>query len=232
MELHDFELNYIEKWLPEASLKYKDGSPAVNLGLIITVFFKDGHTPEVRRRMVECVDRFYGEFKSYLKKTLPGKKWTTITEKNYAKQKQEILDSTPEEILDCVLSSATESYLAPEYSIVIVGERIYHNDNDRSVIKLTLPLSLLKEADGKKRYESWLMWLCDTFSVESGYAGLSFALPYARERMFPYEFALAQRFSGVMVDSLGTLEGDGAVIGLKGACWYTILGTPWLEKLG
>src|SRR5699024_9146181 len=200
--------------------------------LIITVFFKDGHTPEVRRRMVECVDRFYGEFKSYLKKTLPGKKWTTITEKNYAKQKQEILDSTPEEILDCVLSSATESYLAPEYSIVIVGERIYHNDNDRSVIKLTLPLSLLKEADGKKRYESWLMWLCDTFSVESGYAGLSFALPYARERMFPYEFALAQRFSGVMVDSLGTLEGDGAVIGLKGACWYTILGTPWLEKLG
>ncbi|HAV8514273.1 TPA: DUF3396 domain-containing protein, partial [Escherichia coli] len=45
MELHDFELNYIEKWLPEASVKYKDGSPAVNLGLIITVFFKDGHTP-------------------------------------------------------------------------------------------------------------------------------------------------------------------------------------------
>ena len=70
MELHDFELNYIEKWLPEASVKYKDGSPAVNLGLIITVFFKDGHTPEVRRRMVECVDRFYGEFKPWLKKTI------------------------------------------------------------------------------------------------------------------------------------------------------------------
>jgi hypothetical protein len=59
--------------------------------------------------------------------------------------------------------------------------------------------------------------------VESGYAGLSFVLPYARERMFPYEYALAQRFSGVMVDSLGTLEGGEAVIGLKGAR-YTILG--------
>ncbi|EJE5205594.1 DUF3396 domain-containing protein, partial [Salmonella enterica] len=69
MELQDFELSYIEKWLPEASVKYKDGSPAVNLGLIITVFFKDGHTPEVRRRMVECVDRFYAEFKPHLKKT-------------------------------------------------------------------------------------------------------------------------------------------------------------------
>ena len=232
MELQDVELNYIEKWLPEASVKYKDGSPAINLGLIITVFFKDGHTPEVRRRMVTCVDRFYAEFKPHLKKTLPGKKWTAITEKNYAKQKQAILDSTPEEIFDWVLSSATESYLAPDYSILIMGKRIYHNDNDRSVIKLTLPLSMLKEPEGKARYEAWLMWLCDTFAVESGYAGLSFVLPYARERLFPYEFALAQRFSGVMVDSLGTLEGGEAVEGLKGACWYTILGTPWLEKLG
>ncbi|CCJ92063.1 FIG00554004: hypothetical protein [Cronobacter turicensis 564] len=232
MALQDFELNYIEKWLPEASVKYKDGSPAVNLGLIITVFFKDGHTPDVRRRMVECVDRFYTEFKPYLKKTLPDKKWIAITEGNYARQKQAILDSTPEEIFDWTLSSAIETYLAPDYNILIVGERVFHNDNDRSVIKLTFPLSLLKEPDGKARYEGWLQWLCNTFAVESGYAGLSFILPYSRERMFPYEYALAQRFSGVMVDSLGTLEGGEAVEGLKGACWYTILGTPWLEKLG
>ena len=228
----DLELNYIEKWLPEASVKYKDGSPAVNLGLIITVFFKNGHTPEVRRKMVQCVDRYYGEFKPYLRKTLPVKKWTKITENNYARQRQTILDSAPEEIFDWVLSSASESYLAPDYGILIMGKRIFHNENNRSVIKLVFPLSLLKEPDGKKRYESWLLWLCDTFKVESGYAGLSFVLPYAFERMFPYEYALAQRFSGVMVDSIGTLEGGAAVIGLKGACWYTILGTPWLEKLG
>jgi len=232
MMFKDLELNYIEKWLPEASVKYKDGSPAVNLGLIITVFFKNGHTPEVRRKMVECVDRYYGEFKPHLRKTLPVKKWTKITENNYARQRQTILDSAPEEIFDWVLSSASESYLAPDYVILIMGKRIFHNENNRSVIKLVFPLSLLKEPDGKARYENWLLWLCNTFEVESGYAGLSFVLPYARERMFPYEYALAQRFSGVMVDSLGTLEGGEAVEGLKGACWYTILGTPWLEKLG
>jgi hypothetical protein len=231
MELQDFELNYIEKWLPEASVKYKDGSPAINLGLIITVFFKDGHTPKVRRNMVECVDRFYDEFKPWLKKTIT-KNWVGITEKNYAKKRQEILDSTPEEIFSWYLGSAEKDFLAPDYDILIMGKRIFHNDNDRSVIKLTFPLSLLKEPEGKVRYEAWLMWLCDTFAVESGYAGLSFALPYAFERMFPYECALAQRFSGVMVDSLGTLEGGEAVEGLKGACWYTIVGTPWLEKLG
>jgi len=232
MMFKDLELNYIEKWLPEASVKYKDGSPAVNLGLIITVFFKNGHTPEVRRKMVQCVDRYYGEFKPHLRKTLPVKKWTKITENNYARQRQTILDSAPEEIFDWVLSSASESYLAPDYVILIMGKRIFHNENNRSVIKLVFPLSLLKEPDGKARYENWLLWLCNTFEVESGYAGLSFVLPYARERMFPYEYALAQRFSGVMVDSLGTLEGGEAVEGLKGACWYTILGTPWLEKLG
>lgn len=232
MELNDLDLNYIEKWLPEVSVKYKDGRQAVNLGLIITVFFKEGHTPEIRRKMVECVDRYYAEFKSHLKKTLPAKKWTAITEKNYAKQRQEILDSSPEEIFSWVLSSGTETYIAPDYSILIIGQRIYHNENDRSVIKLTFPLSLLKEPEGKERYQAWLMWLCDTFAVENGYAGLSFILPYERERMFPYEYKLAQRFPGVMVDSIGTLEGSGAAISQKGACWYTILGNSWLEKLG
>ena len=58
MELNDLDLNYIDKWLPEASVKYKDGSQAVNLGLIITVFFKDGHLPEVRQKLVGCVDRY------------------------------------------------------------------------------------------------------------------------------------------------------------------------------
>lgn len=58
------------------------------------------------------------------------------------------------------------------------------------------------------------------------------AVKYERERVFPYEYRLAQRFPGVMVDSLGTLEGGEAVEGLKGPCWYTILDNPWLEKLG
>ncbi|MDT3521462.1 type VI immunity family protein, partial [Cronobacter sakazakii] len=161
MVLRDFELNYLEKWLLEASVKYKDGSPAVNLGLIITVFFKDGHTPDVRRRMVECVDRFYTEFKPYLKKHLT-QNWVGITEKNYARKRQEIIDSTPEEIFSWYMGSAEKDFLAPDYSILIMGKRIFHNDNDRSVIKLTFPLSLLKEPDGKAQYEGWLLWLCNT----------------------------------------------------------------------
>lgn len=232
MELNDLELNYIEKWLPEASVKYKDGSQAVNLGLIITVFFKDGHTPEVRQKMVECVDRFYDQFKSYLKKTVYRKKWTGITGNNYQKKRQEILDATPEEIFSWYLGSSEKDYHAPDYEIIIMGKRIFHNDSNRSFIKLTFPLTMLKESDGKERYQSWLMWLCNTFAVESGYAGLSFVLPYEFHRMFPYEYKLAQRFPGVMVDSIGTLEGSGAAISLKGACWFTILGNPWLEKLG
>ena len=50
--------------------------------------------------------------------------------------------------------------------------------------------------------------------------------------MFPYEYSLAQRFPSVMVDSIGVLEGLHAIKGIKGACWYNLLGTPWLEKLG
>lgn len=113
-----------------------------------------------------------------------------------------------------------------------MGKRIFHNDNNRSVIKLSFPFSILKEKEGLQRYQDWLLWLCNEFSVESGYAGLSFSLPQEFHRMFPYEYLLAQRFPGVMVDSIGMLEGGDAVEGIKGACWYTILGNPWIEKLG
>jgi len=231
MKLQDYELDYIEKWLPEASVKYKDGSQAVNLGIIITVFFKDGHLPEVRRKMVECVDRFYDQFKPYLKKTL-ATKWVSITEKNYQKKRQKIIELSSEEIFSWYLGGEETDYHSPDYEILIMGKRIFNNEDNRSVIKLCFPFSLLKESGGKQRYESWIKWLCDTFNVESGYAGLSFILPYAFERMFPYEYALSQRFPGVIVDSLGTLEGGAAVLGLKGACWYTIIGNPWLNELG
>ncbi|MDR0806738.1 MAG: DUF3396 domain-containing protein [Enterobacteriaceae bacterium] len=224
-------LNYIEKWLPEATVNYKDGRPAVGFGLIITVFFRNGHLPEVRQKMMESVDRFYGEFKPYMKKQM-AHRWGGITEKNYAKYRQEIIDSTPEEIFSWHLTSATEDYLAPDYEIRMIGLRIFHNESNLSVIKLTFPFSFLKQSDGYKRYQEWLLWLCNEFEVESGYGGLSFVLPQEFYNMFPYEYALAQRFSGVMVDSIGILEGGHAVDGIKGACWYTILGNPWLEKLG
>jgi hypothetical protein len=36
------DLNYIERWLADATVNYQDGRPAVGLGLIITVFFAMG----------------------------------------------------------------------------------------------------------------------------------------------------------------------------------------------
>ena len=225
------DLNYIERWLADATVNYQDGRPAVGLGLIITVFFRNGHTPEVRQKMVGCVDRFYNEFHTHLKKQMNGR-WVGITDKNYAQKKQEIIGSSQEENFSWYLTSANEDFLAPDFDILIMGDRIYQNENSRSVIKLTFPIKLLKEPDGVQRYHTWVLWLCNEFEVESGYAGISFSLPEEFHRMFPYEYSLAQRFPGVMVDSIGTLEGGHSVRGAKGACWYNIIGTPWLEKLG
>lgn len=108
------DINYIERWLPEATVNYKDGGPAVGLGLIITVFFRDGHLPEVRRKMVECVDRFYAEFGTHLKKQMT-ERWSGITEKNYAKNRQEIIDSTPEDVTGGKVMYNLLSYL-PKYT--------------------------------------------------------------------------------------------------------------------
>ncbi|WP_404808330.1 type VI immunity family protein [Mangrovibacter yixingensis] len=45
-------------------------------------------------------------------------------------------------------------------------------------------------------------------------------------------WSLAKKPSYQKAWKYSTLEGSAAPIGLKGPCWYTILGNPWLEKLG
>ncbi len=104
----ELNMNYIEKRLPEAPVNYKDGSQAVNLDLIITVFFKGGYTTEVRHNMVACVDRYYAECKSHIKILTP--KWVSITDKDYPKNRQEYLNLTEQE---------TDSwYMAADYARV------------------------------------------------------------------------------------------------------------------
>lgn len=80
-----------------------------------------------------------------------------ITDKNYQKKRQSILDSSPEETFSWYLGGTETDFTVPDYEILIMGKRIFHNDNDRSVIKLLFPLSLLKELNGKERYQNWLM---------------------------------------------------------------------------
>ncbi|UCQ27461.1 DUF3396 domain-containing protein [Edwardsiella tarda] len=227
------ELNYIEQWLPEASVKYDDGSPAINLGLIITVFFKDGHTQSIRNKMAECADRYYSEFHSRLKK-IQLYRWHRITANNYNKKRTELIEMTEEQKFAWHLTGAKELAHAPDYDLFMMNQRIFHNEAGRTIIKLTFPFEFLREPEGLKRYEEWVLWLCNSFRVESGYAGLAFVPPLGfleTEDIFPWEYVRAKRFPGVIVDSCSHFEGGLAVEGIKSACWYTILGHSWLQKL-
>ena len=228
------ELDFIEKWIPEISVKYKDGNPALNLGLIVTVFFKDGHTQDVREKMAECADRFYAEFQTHLKKT-QVKKWHKITNNNYNKKRAELIKMTEEHIFCWHLTGAKDLDYAPDYDLFMMNQRIYHNETDRTIIKLTFPLEFLREPEGLKNYEAWILWLCNAFPVESGYAGLAFVPPLGfleAYNIYPWEYVRAKRFPGIMVDTNSHFEGGLAVEGIKSACWYTILGNSWLKKLG
>lgn len=43
------------------------GMPVIRLGLITTLYFRNGHTPEMKRRVEACFSRFYEAFKTRLK---------------------------------------------------------------------------------------------------------------------------------------------------------------------
>lgn len=228
------DFNYIEKWIPEISLEYKSGGQAINLGLIITMYFKDGHIPGFRKNMIDCARRFHCEFKNrafYL-----GEERIPYSESVFQLEALRRLRRSEEEQFSWGMTSAEEKYHSPDFSLWFSSPRIFHNETDRSVIKLTFPLSYIKKPIGMKYFQAWIKHLCESFNIECGYAGLSFilpdCLPYELEHLFPYEYTRAIRFPGILVDSGGRFEGSYAVSGIKTVSWYTILGKNFVDKLG
>ena len=153
-------------------------------------------------------------------------------------------------------NESPSEYRIPESSFVIPkgadGGRL-------SYVKFNVPMSLITTREGLAQYENFLRFICQTLPVRGGYGGLSSIVPYYSRNVLE-EWSLAQKFSGLEFDSSAHLETDnyamhsyegtsidwatalypylqpGAMVGrygfLKGVNWYTILGEPFVQRLG
>lgn len=71
----------LEFWLP-------DNTPVVRLGLIATVYFKEGYLLESKKKVMECFDRFKEEFGQHLKGQFDGR-YKKLTDDNFKKNDSE-----------------------------------------------------------------------------------------------------------------------------------------------
>ena len=224
-------LNNLSEQSANLTFELPDNTPVVRLGLIATLYFKEGYSLQSKRNVMQCFTRFKEEFGQHLKGQFDDR-YKKLTDSGFSKTQEKIRESGPNEQYEWHISSAATANEAAAYSLSALNSFEVHGDQKRSYLKMTLPWSFLKEPDGVARFEEWLVYLCDQVEAEHGYGGLSSILPYDFDRYMPMEFQLAQQYVGLEVDSMVHNFKRELLDHIKGVNWYTIVGTRFTEQLG
>ncbi|SHN19387.1 Protein of unknown function [Pseudomonas asturiensis] len=206
------------------------GTPVVRLGLITTLYFKQGHTQEVKRRIAACFSRFYQTFKPVLKWQLYAR-MRRLSASGFASCKRHVLLGSPDDQFVWSLASATQAEVS-SYSLFVMNTPQGQADNDLSCLKMVLPWSYLAEPDGLKNYETWIRYLSSEVQAEHGFGGLACILPCDGHHLLPWEYRLAREYVGLMVDPGPHIESLRLLDRIKGVGWYTVLGEAFVRRLG
>lgn len=206
------------------------GIPIVRLGLITTLYFKNGHTQAVRERLEACFMRFYQAFRSELKCQFFQHR-RTLTASGFAacrRRVREIAQDRP--LLWSLASSSAEQ--AATCSLFVMGTTRVQAENDLSCLKMVLPVSCLSEPDGLHTYDGWIRYLCSAVQAEHGFGGLACVLPSEGHRYLPLEYQFARQYNGLMVDPRPHIDSLRLLNHIKGVSWYTVLGQSFVKRLG
>jgi hypothetical protein len=255
-----------------------DGRIAVRPGVIGTVIFERGSKADVRQAILDCFDRFEHIFAEHLKggKDSDQGKFTKRNPKGVEKIRRAILDTPPHAQVSAVRSSAVNEDEAAEYQIQVLtnqelpADYVYpgstyvmpkgSDGGSLSYLKFQVPMHFVTTDDGLRQYEGFMRFVCERLPVRGGYGGYSSLLPYGFHRYLPQEWAFAERFSGLEIDSYGfvetenyvtrSYEGESAETAfdffpylrpgakvqnygfIKGVNWLTLLGDVFVDRLG
>ncbi|MBS9430483.1 DUF3396 domain-containing protein [Photorhabdus akhurstii] len=210
-----------------------DGLTVSRLGISITLFFKQGYTPEKKQRILACYRRFREEFGTYLRfhrHSLEGLK--KYSPENIAKVEEGILNRKKNQPSSWVVSDAKNLYEAPRYLMRYLDSDEADGDDGSSYLSLTLPWDYLKEQEGMARFMAWLEFLCEQLEPDSGDCGYSLVIPRDYHDYFPLEYQLAQRYPSLQVNSAvhtAVLQYGNSVRGIN---WITLLSKRFVNRLG
>ena len=265
------------RYQEDLSVRLADNAMGVLPGVIGTVFFERGSHPEVRQAILDCFDRFDEMFGEHLKggKDADLGKFTKRNAKGVEKIRNAIADTPSYREVSVIRSSATDQDTAGEYNIqtltgVALPEDYIHpngrlrvpkgKESGLSYLKFNVPMDLVTTDEGVAQYQEFLSYVCNKLVVRGGYGGLAPVLAFNYHRYMAQEWALAERFSGLEIDSTahlqsrdyGTSSYDGESTEdmtahydylhpgskihrwgfIKGVNWYTVLGELFIERLG
>ncbi|MGN6084856.1 type VI immunity family protein [Trinickia sp.] len=210
------------RYFEDLSVRLADNSFAMKPGVIGTIFFAHGGTPEGRQALLACFDRFDEMFGEHLvtgKDTDLGK-LSRRDAKGVEKIRRAIIETPFDEAVSVIRSSAPNSKMAPDYQIRTLTNITNLEDYTSpegwtspkgreigySYLKFSVPMELVTRPEGQAQSEAFLRYLCEQLDVRGGYGGLSAVTAYDYHNWQAQEWAIAQRFSGIEIDACAHLS--------------------------
>ncbi|MFJ2318655.1 type VI immunity family protein [Pseudomonas sp. NPDC087817] len=221
----------LEQRAADLGFELPDGTPVAKLSIIITLYFKEGYTAGKKLKIIDCFGKFNDEFGAHLNGLLQDS-YKLLTSESLEEAFTKIRSSSGNERCELHLTSASSTKEAADYGISVLNSREVHEDSDRSYIKLVLPRDFIASDEGLTTYRTWVKYLCNQVEAEHGYGGLSTALPFDYDVYMPIEYELAQKYTGLDVDSMPHSLASELIDHIKGVNWQTIVGNSFIANLG
>lgn len=209
---------------------------AFRIGLICTLFARDGGRPEQRRQLAQCGEDYIADFGRHLKAHLPPSGAGGY--RKLAAESHMLLDYVTEYPSSAtpftpVFSGSDNIRDASSYSMELTSTRTPQG-KELCCFSATLPFQYILERPHEGAFQKLVAKWCSILKPHSGYAGLGIiqSADYdERLRTSAQAFAFGSRFPCLEVDnpSLIALYIDDHV---KGVNWLTILGNGCLAKMG
>ncbi|NHB90429.1 type VI immunity family protein [Photorhabdus tasmaniensis] len=210
-----------------------DGLTVSRLGISITLFFKQGYTPEKKQHILACYRRFREEFGTHLcfhSHSLQG--LSKYSPENIIKIEEGILARKKNQSCGWVVSDAKNEDEAPHYLMRYLGSDEDDGDDSSSYLSLVLPWDYLKAQDGMTKFMAWLDFLCEQLEPDWGDCGYCLVLPKDYYDYFPLEYQLTLRYLTLQVNSTVHTTLDDYADSIRSMNWITLLSRRFVARLG
>jgi len=205
----------------------------LQIGLVITLYIEEAHTPEKREGLIQCFDDYWSLCGLELHQaSVPhvSNRWINLDKKKLPPVRNWVNELSENHPWSITCTGSENTADASAFNMEILCSAAW--EKDLSYVTATLPFVWFSNNEGSLP-ELLLKW-CEWTSAYHGYAGIgiipSLESNYAKKAE-PMIYELAKRFPGLEVDNpvshLLYLKD-----GIKGVNWLTVLGTKFLEKIG
>jgi hypothetical protein len=215
-------------------IKDTDGRDAVMIGLLVTVFFDNQVTREVRERIADAAEDYIHLVREHLRWSVPPKaKREYPIGSTRTKFPREWLPDHPDgESWSFVFHGGNAGRAASAFYVEGFGSR-FADDTELGHLHISFPLLWFADPSAGT-FPEYVLKLCQNLRPLSGYAGVGVLESfdgYTADKFQPVVREIAERFPGLEIEAR-VEHGISLNTGIKGVNWLTILGDRWLKEVG